>query len=56
MMKDRRERERIKLLNEQLQKANEQLHEFAQEKEFNGRDEREKSPGQEKSMIRWDIF
>ena len=28
MMKDRRERERIKLLNEQLQKANEQLHEL----------------------------
>ena len=36
MMKDRRERERIKLLNEQLQKANEQLHEFAQEKELMG--------------------
>ena len=36
MMKDRRERERIQLLNAQLQKANEQLHEFAQEKELMG--------------------
>ena len=36
MMKDRRERERIRLLNEQLQKANEQLHIFAQEKELMG--------------------
>ena len=36
MMKDRRERERIRLLNEQLQKANEQLHVFAQEKELMG--------------------
>ena len=36
MMKDRRERERICLLNEQLQKANEQLHVFAQEKELMG--------------------
>mgnify|MGYP000112603116 FL=1 len=36
MMKDKRERERIQLLNAQLQKANEQLHEFAQEKELMG--------------------
>ena len=36
MMKDRRERARIRLLNEQLQKANEQLHIFAQEKELMG--------------------
>lgn len=36
MMKDRRERERIKMLNEQLQRANEQLHKFAQEKELMG--------------------
>ncbi len=36
MRKDRREKVRIKLLNEQLQRANAQLHEFAQEKELMG--------------------
>lgn len=36
LVADRRENERIKVLNEQLQKANEQLHEYAQEKELMG--------------------
>lgn len=36
MMKDRKEKKRIKQLNAQLQRANEQLHEFALEKELMG--------------------
>lgn len=35
-MADRREKQRIRSLNEQLQKANEQLHEYAKERELMG--------------------
>ena len=36
LVEDRKENERIKSLNDQLQKANQQLHEYAQEKELMG--------------------
>ena len=36
LVEDRKENERIKSLNDQLQKANQQLHEYAEEKELMG--------------------